>query len=257
MDMTLLQALLLFFFGALWGSFFYTLALRFIDGSMDTNPREALMGRSKCPHCGACVNPLFLFPLLGYLILQGKCASCKERISPLYPAAESGYGLLMLLFAHHFGITTQAMAWYLVAALGISISIIDLKTLRIPDSLLAIMMIISLYPLIAALEWKSPLFGLLLMGGFFLVIMLIFPGSFGGGDLKYAMLIGLMTGLEQAFVVLETALIVGAVTGGIYALVSGKGLKSKIPFGPFLTLGLIVSLVFGQDIVLIYYGLVR
>ena len=163
----------------------------------------------------------------------------------------------MVLFGAQFGITSEAMAFYLIASLGITISVIDIKVMRIPDVLLGIIFLISLYPLILAMEWKSPLGGMLVLGIIFLLILLVFPGSFGGGDLKYAMLIGLVVGFEQSFVVLEVALITGAVTGVIYGILSGRGLKSKMPFGPFLTLGMIVSMIYGQDIILMYYGLVR
>lgn len=257
MTITPVTAVLLFFFGSVWGSFFYTLAVRFIDGTMEASPQEALMGRSKCPHCGMTIKVLFLVPILGYIITRGRCASCLKRIHPAYPLAEIGYGLLMVLFAGHFGITSEAMAFYLIASLGITISIIDLKVMRIPDALLGIIFIISLYPLILAMEWKSPLGGMAVLGIIFVLILMVFPGSFGGGDLKYAMLIGLIVGFEQSFVVLEIALIAGAITGVIYGTVSGKGLKTKMPFGPFLTLGMITSMIYGQDIILMYYGLVR
>lgn len=246
-----------FLFGTLWGSFFFTLALRFIDGSMDRSPREALMGRSRCPHCEKAVHPLGLVPILGYLLLRGKCAQCGGRISPAYPLAETGYGLLLAFFVSHFGINSHTAVLFLLAGLGISISIIDLKTMRIPDPLLLVFLGLTLYPLIISMEWKSHFMGLAVMAVFFLVILLIFPGSFGMGDLKYAALMGLLVGFEQSFVVLETALITGAITGIFYAKFSGKGLRSKMPFGPFLTLGMIVSMIYGQEIILMYYGWIK
>ncbi len=257
MDMNPVTTAISFLFGSLWGSFFYTLAIRYCDGTMERSPREALMGRSRCPRCGKAIHPLALVPILGYLFLRGKCTHCGERISPVYPVAEAGYGLLCVIFVADGGITTLAAAHYLLAGLGICISIIDAKTMRIPDSLLVAFLIIALYPLLASMAWKSHLGGMAVMAIFFLVILLIFPGSFGGGDLKYASLIGLVAGFEQSFVVLETALITGAITGIIYAAVSGKGLRSRMPFGPFLTLGMVVSMIYGQEIILLYYGLIK
>ncbi len=246
-----------FLFGILWGSFFFTLALRFVDGSMDRSPREALMGRSRCPHCKKPVHAIYLVPVLGYLVLRGKCAHCGGKISAAYPLAETGFGLLLAFFVYTFGINSMTSVYFLLASIGICISIIDVKTMRIPDSLLLVFIGLSLYPLIISMEWKSHLMGLAVMAVFFLVILLIFPGSFGMGDMKYAALIGLLVGFEQSFVVLETALITGAITGVIYASVSGKGLRSKMPFGPFLTLGMIISMVYGQDILLMYYGFIK
>ena len=80
-----------------------------------------------------------------------------------------------------------------------------------------------------------------------------FPGAFGGGDLKLGSAIGLLAGLEMSIVVLEVSLVSGAITGVIFALKTGKSLKTKIPFAPFLTLGLVVALLYGRDILLVYY----
>jgi prepilin signal peptidase PulO-like enzyme (type II secretory pathway) len=102
--------------------------------------------------------------------------------------------------------------------------------------------------------WQSPLYGLLLAGGFFLITALIFPGGFGGGNLKLSSAIGLFLGIELCVVALEASLLIGTVFGVSYALISGKGLRIKIPFAPFLAAGLIVSYFFGRKILLYYYG---
>ena len=114
----------------------------------------------------------------------------------------------------------------------------------------------SLYPLHLNGRPLDNLYGLLLMGIFFLVIMFILPGSFGGGDIKYAAVLGAITGLEQSIVVLEAALISGALFGVIYAAAKGQGFRIKIPFAPFLTLGLCVSLFYGNEILLLYYRII-
>ena len=88
---------------------------------------------------------------------------------------------------------------------------------------------------------------------FFLLILFLFPGSFGGGDVKFASVIGFFLGFEYSIVALEISLISGAVIGVIYGMKTGMKLKMKIPFGPFLSLGLIVSFFFGREILLLYY----
>jgi prepilin signal peptidase PulO-like enzyme (type II secretory pathway) len=251
--MNILLLILSFIFGTFWGSFFYTLALRFVDGRIKEHPAKSLFTRSKCPSCGKYINPIYLAPVIGYIILKGKCGNCGAKISPLYPSIEIIYGVIALLFAWKFGITIYALNIYLLAGIALCISIIDIKALIIPDSLVVAFLVLSIYPIVLNWNIKDNLLGMLLLFVIFLVILLVFPGSFGGGDVKFGAAIGLFSGLEMSIVVLELSLVFGAIIGALYALKTQKSLKTKIPFAPFLTLGLIISLFYGRDILLIYY----
>jgi prepilin signal peptidase PulO-like enzyme (type II secretory pathway) len=242
-----------FIAGTFCGSFFCTLALRFADGRMKENPIQALFSRSQCPSCNNSIRPIFLVPILGFMIQRGKCRSCGASISLLYPAMEISYGLLALLFAWKLGISLLTVNYYLLSALAICISIIDIKSMTIPNSLIIAFVILSVYPLVMNYNILDNIYGLLALFAFFIVILLIFPGAFGGGDLKLGSAIGLLAGLEMSIVVLEVSLVSGAITGVIFALKTGKSLKTKIPFAPFLTLGLVVALLYGRDILLVYY----
>lgn len=242
----------IFFFGTLWGSFFYTLALRYINGSFEKDVIKSLFSSSKCPACNMRIKSVHLIPVAGYLILRGKCANCREVISPLYPIFEIVYGLLLVLISAVYGNTTYSFSVFVIISLSISISIIDIKILTIPDSLVALIVIVSVYPVILNGSFADNLYGFLLMGVFFVLILLIFPGSFGGGDVKFASAIGFVLGLELSVVALETALISGSIIGIIYAVKTGKTLRIKMPFAPFLSAGLLVSLLYGRDIVLLY-----
>ena len=247
------MGIIIFFFGTIWGSFFYTLSIRYINGSFNDDKYNALFSRSNCPECGTKINPLYLIPIFGYLILKGRCGSCKARISLLYPFFEIIYGLLLLLITSIHGVNPYAFCIFIIIGIGITISLIDLKTLLIPNSLLLVFSICSVYPVIINKSFLDNLYGMLFMALFFIIILLIFPGSFGGGDVKFAALIGLLMGLELSILTLETALVSGSVAGIIYAVKTKSGFKSKIPFGPFLTFGFIVSIIYGREIVLVYY----
>jgi len=242
-----------FIAGSFCGSFFYTLALRFTDGRMQKNPVQALFSRSQCPSCNKNISPILLVPILGFIIQRGKCRNCGARISLSYPAMETCYGLLALLFTWKIGISLLMVHYYLLSALALCITIIDIKSLTIPNSLVIAFVILSVYPIVMNYNILDNIYGFLTLSAFFIVILLIFPGSFGGGDLKLGAAIGLLAGLEMSIVILEVSLVSGALTGVIYALKTGKSLKTKIPFAPFLTIGLIVSLLYGRDILLVYY----
>ncbi len=246
---------LVFIFGAVWGSFFYTLSVRFANGEFARSGAHALLGRSRCPHCSTPVDPLRLLPLAGYLIARGRCASCRKRISIGYPLAELVYGLFALLCAARLGTGVESLALFLLLSTAISLSTVDIMAFTIPNPLLVVFGLLAIYPVVLHGSIRDSIYGFLLMFVFFLVVMFIFPGSFGGGDLKFASLIGLASGIESAILVLEVALVSGALIGLVYALKKGKGLRIRIPFAPFLTAGLAVSVLWGRDILLVYYRL--
>lgn len=239
------------------GSFFYTLAKRFIDGSIKLNARKALMSRSKCPVCNEAINPVFLTPLLGFILLRGKCAKCRAKISLFYPAAEIISGLLLVLMVHLLGLSALTIIAFLLIQISLCISIIDIRSMTVPDSLIIVFTCLSLFTVILERDYSQHLYGLAAAIILFFLIMLIFPGSFGGGDIKFAAAIGFYCGLSLFIVAVETALITGTIGGLIYLAAKKKSLKSQIPFAPFLATGLIVSMLFGQEIILLYRAFTR
>ncbi len=246
---------MLFYFGAIWGSFFYTLALRCSD---ETAGLSLLFERSKCPSCGNPIRWMYLIPLFGYLFSKRRCAYCGVSISPMYPLMEIGYGLIAVLTAYRFGIGISAFNYFLVSSLAVSIAIADYKTMTIPSALVYPLFVVSLYPAFQNFDVSSAeaLGGMLLLGIFFFTMLLIFPGSFGGGDIRFAAALGLATGLRLSIVLLETALISGAIIGILYGILSKRGIRIKIPFAPFLAAGLLIALFFGRAILDVYYRLV-
>ena len=245
-----------FLIGTLWGSFFFTLALRFSDEATKEAPLKSLCARSNCPICKEPIPAVLLIPIVGYLIARGKCQSCGSTISPVYPLTEILYGLLAIAVVWREGITLYAAIMFLILGISIAIAIVDVKTLIIPNLLVGAFILLSLYPVIVRSEFWNTFFGLFLCAAFFLVIILLFPGGFGGGDLKFAAAMGFLLGFELSIVAIETALITGSVIGITYAIKTKKGLKIKFPFAPFLTVGLIVAFFFGRDILLIYYRVI-
>jgi leader peptidase (prepilin peptidase)/N-methyltransferase len=158
---------------------------------------------------------------------------------------------------HVMGFSLLTASAIVLAEISICIALIDFKLMVIPDSLVAAFMCISIYPAALNQNFSQNIFGLALAFIFFIAIMLIFPGSFGGGDVKLAAAIGFYSGLSLAIVAIETALITGALFGAVYIFITKKSVKSKIPFAPFLCAGLIISMLYGNEILLLYYSLTR
>ncbi|HPS59377.1 MAG TPA: A24 family peptidase [Spirochaetota bacterium] len=255
MNIEMLIFLSAFITGSICGSFFYTLALRFVSGMLSEHPALALFSRSRCPDCGTVPGTLYMVPVLGWFFSRGRCRSCSGRISPFYPLWELLYGLLALLVLHVSGISINTLFIYLICCTSICIGIIDFMSMKIPGSLIAVLLILSVYPVVHRGMYLDSFYGFLLLSVFFLLVMLVFPGAFGGGDLKFYAAAGILLGLEQSVVLLEVSLVGGAVCGVAWALVKGGSLRQKIPFAPFISSALVITLLFGGRIALFYYSI--
>ena len=148
----------IFIIGTLFGSFFYTLSVRFINGTVERNAFNALFSVSKCPACGEKINPVFLIPILGYFLTGRKCRKCGSDISGIYPAIEVLYGLLALIIYYRFGQNFYSAVIFLLIGISIAISIIDIKTKIIPNSLVIAFFLLSIYPVILNDSLKNNLY---------------------------------------------------------------------------------------------------
>jgi leader peptidase (prepilin peptidase)/N-methyltransferase len=252
----MIMGIISFIFGAMAGSFFYTLALRYLNGTIEASPGKALLSSSKCQHCGERINPALLVPIVSYILLRGRCRSCGKPVSPAYPAAEIICGAILFLMTWRLGVSVITGLSFLLVCTALCISVIDVRSMKIPDSLVIAFLCLSIYPCcIIRTTWRTlraAADGRLLRSD-----TLPVPGSFGGGDIKLAAAMGLFCGFDLSIVVLETALVTGALTGIIYAMAKKRDLKSRIPFAPFLTAGLLVSILYGQDILLLYHFIIQ
>jgi leader peptidase (prepilin peptidase)/N-methyltransferase len=123
----------------------------------------------------------------------------------------------------------------------------------IPPSLVVLFILLSVYPVLLHQDIMDNIYGFAVLTVFFMLMLLIFPGAFGGGDIKLYAAAGFLLGLELSIVLLEVSLITGAVFGVVFALVKGRNFRIKIPFAPFIAAGIIITLLFGDTILLVYY----
>lgn len=240
--------------GAYTGNIFNAAILHFTAGTNGKPLNKLFMNLAKCPSCGKISAMAYGLPVIGYFILTGKCRGCRGPIPLSAPMVQFSSGLLMAFTMHLSGINFYSLSIYFIMATALAIAVIDARTMIIPDILVLSFFIFSLFPVLIKFSLGESLMGLALMFGFFIIMIFIFPGSFGGGDLKFASAIGFFLGLEHSVVALECALISGALTGIIYAIWKKSGLRKKIPFGPFLSFGLIVSHIYGRELILLYYN---
>ncbi len=247
--------LIVFIAGTLLGSFFYTLAIKYHTGQVDRDRFRALAGRSKCPLCGKNIGIIYLVPVLGFLFARGRCSECGGRISPAYPIWEAVYGLTAMAALFHNGLTIHFAIITFIFFVLICISIVDFHSMIIPDTLLLVLLLLVVYPVIERGQYLDNLYGFLLVFLFMALVMFVFAGAFGGGDLKLMSIAGAYFGFNMSIVFLETTLVSGAVIGVIIALLKGKrNMKLKIPFAPFIALGFIVTELWGSFMLLAYFS---
>ena len=241
--------------GTLFGSF-----LNVVISRLPEKGKFLSESRSKCPACGHVIRWYDLFPVLSWLFLMGKCRDCKASISPRYPLVEAAGALLVVASIWRFGFTLSAIQIYAVTMILLAIAVIDFNTSEIPDSL-----IIALIPCSIASIWLQPEITLLShIIGFFsvalplLILTLIIPGAFGGGDIKLLAVCGFMLGWQLTLLSFFIALLLGG-SYAIYLMLSGKRKRGEhMVFGPAICIGIAVSIYFGRiilDFYLQFFGL--
>lgn len=235
-----------FIFGLLIGSFLNVVAYRLPRGESLVSPP------SHCPACGKPVRPRDNIPVLGWLLLRGKCRDCGEPFSWRYPAVELLTGVLFAVV-----VATQDQAIDLVLGLClvtalVPITLIDLDVRRIPD---AITIPAAIAALVAGLTLDIGFVPEQLVAGvaallLFLLAAMLKPGGMGMGDVKLVGVLGLYLGRAVAPAIF-IALILGVVVGGVIMARVGvaTGRKQAVPFGPFLAVGGLVAFFVGEDIV--------
>jgi leader peptidase (prepilin peptidase)/N-methyltransferase len=244
-----LRALVALPFGLVIGSFMTVVTARVPAGESVVSPR------SRCPACGAEILNRDNVPVLGWVMLRGRCRNCGERISAVYPILELTTGVLIAGSFYVYASIWMAVAVAALLALMPAISAIDIERKIIPNKIVYPALIAFPVYLVVARVAGAPVdllrmaIGFLAYGGGLLVIALISRGM-GMGDVKLAALVGLVLGslgLRFVGVAAGAAIVLGGL-GAIVALLIGRDRKSAIPFGPYLAAGAVVAAFWGETI---------
>jgi len=244
--------------GSIVGSFLNVCIWRLPRGESVVRPS------SKCPGCQTPIKPRDNIPLLSYLLLRGKCRACGEPISPKYPAVEAANGLLYVLLYYKFGLSGETFFYFAFASALLVIALIDFEHQIIPDEITLPGTALGLVagwlflpdPFLRAsiLGFKSSIIGALVGFGLYYLVAVASRGGMGGGDIKMMAMVGAILGWKGVLFTTFAGSLAGSLLGIYLMVFRGKGRKSKIPFGPFLALGALVALVFGQEILAWYLG---
>jgi leader peptidase (prepilin peptidase)/N-methyltransferase len=237
-------------FGALIGSFLNVCIIRL--------PKEEsiITPGSHCPHCKKAIKFYDNVPLISYLLLGGKCRYCKNTISFQYPLVEGITALSSLFLFMRFGPSLSYLVYFAFVTALIVITVIDLYHQIIPDVIsipgVGVGLLASLiFPHIAFLD---SLIGVLLGGGSLFLVATLYQWFFkregmGGGDVKLLAMIGAFLGWKAVILTILLSSLIGSISGIIIMVLKGKDFKYAIPFGPFLSLGAVIALFFGENII--------
>jgi leader peptidase (prepilin peptidase)/N-methyltransferase len=242
-------ALVAFAPGLALGSFLNVVAARLPDG------RSVVQPASACPSCDSPISPRDNIPILSYLLLRGRCRSCRASIGWQYPAVELLTALLVAACFLAFGLTPEAATAALFCTALVAISAIDFERFVIPNRV--VLPAAGIVLAAQTIREPSPVWALAGLGAalFLLLAALAYPGGMGMGDVKLALLLGFALGrtVPVAMIIAFVAALVPSAV--LLVRHGGAARKMKIPFGPFLALGGIVALFFGTQIVDAYLRL--
>jgi len=253
---------IVFVYGLLFGSFFNVLIYRL------PAEQSIVFPASHCPICNHTLSWFENLPVLSYLILSGKCKSCKIKISLQYPLIELATGIYSLLL---FWVLFDKIQWafngnwwnfievflqYFTLLLFLPIAIIDIRHYIIPDELtimgLVLALAVSFLP--DGITPLQSIIGAVVGGGFLVLVGLIGKivlkrnDTMGGGDIKLLAWIGALFGFEAALATIFIGSIVGVIVSGILILFKKIDGKKHIPFGPYLCAGTLLFVTFKKEI---------
>jgi leader peptidase (prepilin peptidase)/N-methyltransferase len=234
--------------GLIVGSFLNVVIARLPEGRSLWRPRSA------CATCGAQIAWHDNIPLLSYALLRGRCRACGATISARYPLVEAATGLLFVAAYERFDVGIDfAVAALLLAAL-VAITAIDLDLQIIPDAITLPGIVAGIPANVASGwgSWSDSLLGIAVGGGLFLAIILASGGGMGGGDMKLGAMLGAFLGWRLTLVAVFVAVVVGGVVAIAVLAAGRKGRKDAIPFGPFLAVGGVTALFWGQRLLTWY-----
>ena len=215
--------------------------------------------RSACPNCGHHISALENVPVISYLVLGGKCKGCKAKISMRYPLIEALTGALIGAVAYQYGYTYASLFAFIFVFALVALTFIDLDTFLLPDDIvLPLLWIGLLFNLNTGFtDIKSAVVGavagyMILWIVFWAFKLLRGKEGMGYGDFKLLGAIGAWFGWQLLPAVILLSAVVGSIIGIYLMFFKGKDKNHAIPFGPYLALGGIAALFFGQQLMQFY-----
>lgn len=239
----------IFLFGIVIGSFLNVCIYRI------PKHEDIVKTRSHCMSCGYTLKWYDMFPVFSFLVLRGKCRKCGTKLSIQYPLVEALNGVLYVLIVWIHGATVEALLYCLLISALIVISVIDFRTLEIPIGLNIFILILGIARVATDFQnvWDYVI-GFLAVSLVLAVLYYATKGTaIGGGDVKLMAVCGLVLGWK----LIVLSFFVGCIAGSVIHVIRMKafGAERVLAMGPYLSLGVLVSVLCGNPLLQWYLGL--
>ena len=225
------------------------------EGGVQNEKISLAKPASTCPHCGHRIRAWENIPLLSYILLRGKCASCKSPISLQYPAIEAITAIMSLAVAWKFGFTLQTAGALLFTWTLIALTMIDIHKQLLPDNLtlplLWLGVVFALFDTYTSLKASvvGAIAGYMLLWTVFQVFRLVTgKEGMGFGDFKLLAAMGAWLGWTMLPQIVLVSSVVGAIIGSIMLVTGRTRTQQPIPFGPYLAMAGWIALLWGHEI---------
>lgn len=232
------------------------------DTEPATEPYNLLVPRSRCPACGAEIKAHQNVPVISYLLLGGRCASCKARISPRYPVVELATAMLSAAVAWRFGWHWQTLAGLLFTWALVALTVIDLDHQILPDVITLPLLWLGL---LLSLAWSAglrppapvdPRSAIIGAAAGYLSLWLLYwtfklitgKEGMGYGDFKLLAALGAWLGWSALPTIILMSAVVGAIFGIAMIVFRGRDRQIPIPFGPYLAAAGWITMIWGEAI---------
>ncbi len=218
---------------------------------------------STCPKCKTAIKAWQNIPVVSWLFLKGKCASCSNPISARYPIVEAITALLSLVVAYSFGATEQALLYIAITWALVALTFIDIDHMLLPDQItlplvwLALIAAVFGYTVTPADAIIGAACGYLsLWSVFWLFKLLTGKEGMGYGDFKLLAVFGALLGWQSLLTIILLSSVVGAIIGIALLTIQGKDKATPIPFGPYLAIAGWITMLWGEQLQASYFNLI-
>ncbi len=240
--LTVLTYIIIFLYGIVIGSFInvciYRIPLK----------EDIVKERSHCMSCGHVLQWYELIPIVSYLVQKGRCRNCGTKLSVQYPLIEGTNGVLYVLIAVINGFNVDSLLYCLLISALIALSVIDWRTYEIPIGINVFILALGLIMTVLHYEdWLNHVIGFFAVSIFIYIIILATKGrGMGGGDMKLMAVAGLMLGWKEIIL----SFILGCILGSVIHVARMKISRAEhtLAFGPYLSLGILITVLYGQPI---------
>ena len=226
------------------------------QGTNDSPTETLLWPPSKCSKCGQAIKPWHNIPIISYILLKGRCATCSTPISLQYPLVELFTGIVVATTAYYYGAQLNAIYALFFSVMLIALAGIDVKEKLLPDQITLPLLWVGLIanlndffvPLSEAVIGATA--GYLVLWSVYWVFKLITgKEGMGYGDFKLLAALGAWLGWQMLPLIILVSSAVGAIIGILMIVVGGKDRNLQIPFGPFLAAAGWIALIWGDKII--------